>query len=643
MSRHAFDSRSLPSTPSARLFRATSRVLSVVMLATGLSETARAQPTYTPADLGTLGGTSLDSSVADGINSQGDVVGWSTIGGLTHAFLWTSGDGMRDLGTLGGRSSAALAINDLRQVVGWAEDAAGRRHAFLWTETTGMRSIDRIDPTRPLGTPSEAAAINNVGQIAGTIFSPAHSMFRWSPTGDGDVMTSLGGPTAFATGIDERGLVSCQAQSSDGHMRPCVISDRIFELLGEASASVVGGAFAISRNGRAVGADATSALAWGTSLVGTRLVTPGVPSDINDANQIVGTTGSGRGFVWREGESAIDLGASTGAIEINNSGEVVGHATVDGQRHATIWRRPLTSLMLEATPASPQRAGTPVRLRATASGGTAPLLYRFWVQPWGGDWQLLRDWAPGQTADWTPERGPGYNLWVQARETTATEVQVQTGINFEVPGGTGPGGPMTSVALTTDLTSPQPAGTTIKLTAIGTGGTMPYSFRFWVQPWGGDWQLLRDWTPAAVHNWTPTVPGGYSVWVQGRSVGSTATEVQTGINFEITMGSGGGGGGGGGTVMTEVTLVGVPTSPQPVGTPILWKAIGSGGTAPYMFRFWLQPWGGAWQVVQDWSPADSFAWLPTMSGGYNAAVEARSAGATAAQVQASANFFVTGP
>lgn len=95
--------------------------------------------------------------------------------------------------------------------------------------------------------------------------------------------------------------------------------------------------------------------------------------------------------------------------------------------------------------------------------------------------------------------------------------------------------------------------------------------------------------------------------------------------------------------MTGVTLVPLSASPQPVGTPILWKAIGSGGTAPYMFRFWVQPWNGAWQVVQDWSPVDSLAWVPTASGGYNVAVEARSAGATSAQVSASENFLVTGP
>ena len=66
-------------------------------------------------DLGTLGGW---SSAAVAINDRGQIVGTSvtkTKNGdgdpVSHAFLWQNGK-MRDLGTLGGWSSAAVAIND---------------------------------------------------------------------------------------------------------------------------------------------------------------------------------------------------------------------------------------------------------------------------------------------------------------------------------------------------------------------------------------------------------------------------------------------------------------------------------------------------------------------------------------------------
>lgn len=84
-------------------------------------------------DLGTLGG---DTCEAAALNDAGDVVGYSTLrpGRRTaHAFLWHAGK-MRDLGTLGGRDSAATAINNRGQIVGTAQTRVGSAHAFLWQD-----------------------------------------------------------------------------------------------------------------------------------------------------------------------------------------------------------------------------------------------------------------------------------------------------------------------------------------------------------------------------------------------------------------------------------------------------------------------------------------------------------------------------
>jgi probable HAF family extracellular repeat protein len=117
--------------------------------------------TYQLTDLGSLGG---GSSYGWGINSSGQVTGYSVIvgGSATHAFI-SNGTTMTDLGTLGGTNSYAWGINSSGQVTGNSDIAGGgATHAFISNGTT-MTDLGTLG-----GTNSSGHSINASGQVAGT-------------------------------------------------------------------------------------------------------------------------------------------------------------------------------------------------------------------------------------------------------------------------------------------------------------------------------------------------------------------------------------------------------------------------------------------------------------------------------------------
>jgi probable HAF family extracellular repeat protein len=112
--------------------------------------------------LGTFGGR---NSYAMAINDSGEVVGTAQLAsGYTNAFLWNNG-AMEDLGTLGG-SSYAYGINAAGNVVGYSY-VNGLAHAFLFENGTLFDLNSLID--RGSGwVLNEAYSINASGQIVGS-------------------------------------------------------------------------------------------------------------------------------------------------------------------------------------------------------------------------------------------------------------------------------------------------------------------------------------------------------------------------------------------------------------------------------------------------------------------------------------------
>jgi probable HAF family extracellular repeat protein len=116
-------------------------------------------------------GVSADASVVVGV---GDLAG-----GNVHAFRWTAGGGMQDIGSLAGFSnSGANAISaDNQVIVGGCTDPNVNPRAFRWTAGGGMVNLG----TLPGASQSVANDVSADGSII--VGETENTAFRWTQAG----------------------------------------------------------------------------------------------------------------------------------------------------------------------------------------------------------------------------------------------------------------------------------------------------------------------------------------------------------------------------------------------------------------------------------------------------------------------------
>lgn len=157
---------------------------------------------------------SLSSDAVD-INSVGHVTGHFWNGSANHSYFWTSTAGAVDLGTLGGGSTDARALNDADQVTGSSDTNNYKTRAFLWKAGTGM-----VD----LGSDSEQSSvgrfINASGAVAGDLVNPSgdNKGFYYA-AGTRTLVNGLPLPDTTAVGITDGGRVGGHSRNVAGYIK----------------------------------------------------------------------------------------------------------------------------------------------------------------------------------------------------------------------------------------------------------------------------------------------------------------------------------------------------------------------------------------------------------------------------------------
>jgi probable HAF family extracellular repeat protein len=346
-------------------------------------------------DLDALPGT--NSSFAFSINSRGWIAGYSQNGVIdpltgspeTEAVLWKNGK-IINLGTLGGSSSGANAVNNGGQVVGGALNAipdpfsAGfpnssnlifegtgfyfsntvtQSHAFLWQEGV-MRDLGTLG-----GPDSVAWFVNERGQVAGQSYVnsipnaatgvPTVDPFFILEDGMMVDVGNLGGTSSTLVGLNNRGqMTGSMTLAGDQTFHPFLWSHGVLTDLGTFGGS--GEAHALNDAGEVVGwsydsQGAAISFLWRNGVMTNLGTVDGDPCSaadgINSKGQVVGESspscfggGPQEAFLWESGGPAVDLNALispssgmelAGGFSINDRGEINGAGVLpNGDQHA---------------------------------------------------------------------------------------------------------------------------------------------------------------------------------------------------------------------------------------------------------------------------------------------------------------------
>lgn len=287
------------------------------------------------------------------------------------------GDRKNGVGT-----SQPYGMNDLGQVVGEAQDAAGINRAFRWEPTTGVMTLLSALPgqTNTYAVSILPSAINNSGAIAayapyyeGATFKAYHAG-RWATPASVVDLSPTGGIASNAWSINESGVVGGSLNSAIGFPQP-----RLWHPDGSVTAiplnadERIGSVQAVADDGTALVQVDMANPPYAKCFVrlpdGARVDVPlpaGNPrtfaTAMNNHRTVVGyyyVGSSPRAFIWTPEGGTRDLPkgpyVDTAATAINDAGAIVGYCKSPSITYlaASIWDNSAANPVLLSTRVAP--------------------------------------------------------------------------------------------------------------------------------------------------------------------------------------------------------------------------------------------------------------------------------------------------
>lgn len=286
------------------------------------------------------------NSIPGRINDNAQVIGWiPTDSQLNRSFFWNKGE-VTEIGTLGGKVSFAMALNNNGQVVGNSSINTDKEsHAFLW-ENGKILDLGTLGNSKRLGNisvNSGATAINNMGQIAGTSGNGGPllggNLILWA-NGTMNDLGRLGTDITQAHAITDSGKIII---SSRDPLEPSKSKILIIDW-NPAKISLTG------KDGNQPKVSMKDMGCVITEL--TKIPRSAVVNDANNNADIIGSfipndkdkseKQMRHAFIWRDG-AFTDLGAMNGrwsrAEGVNDIGQAVGTVYTLSSSFAVIWEK----------------------------------------------------------------------------------------------------------------------------------------------------------------------------------------------------------------------------------------------------------------------------------------------------------------